>query len=347
MYLGSEPTIIHSAPYHNGRMAGRPQMRRQFRAIRTCINRPDGPKSVTTECTGGTTLEGVGLKVIPAIIIAAAILIASLIYVFVPALMSGTTVAGLSNASGSVDSTARIELELMRGEVETLKAANLALTDQINTISGQIANLQAGPVASTVDGQIARAAPLGPNTLLDAYDQVVLVADRRNLNQGLTVPTPSFLIETLGRPRETLSDDCEGMQNERLAALLTTRVVGPINVTMLEPALESLDRIFTTIQSVDPDLYARINTAGALCVRRIRGSASSVSTHSFGLAVDINIDGVLDTLGDGRTQLGLTILSDFFNAEGWVWGAAYSREDSMHFEVSREKVEEWVAAGNL
>ena len=116
---------------------------------------------------------------------------------------------------------------------------------------------------------------------------------------------------------------------------------------MLEPALESLARIFETIQSVDPDLYARVNTAGALCVRRIRGSVSSVSTHSFGLAVDINIDGVLDTLGDGRTQLGLTILADFFNAEGWVWGAAYSREDSMHFEVSREKVEEWVAAGNL
>jgi hypothetical protein len=338
------PTIMQSGLYHNGRMAGTARRKPRICPIRTCINRPDAPKSVAAEFTVGTMLEGFGLKVIPAIIIAAAILIASLIYVFVPALM---TDAGLPTGSGSVDSAARIELELMRGEVEALKAANLALTDQINTISGQISNLQTGPMTSSVDGQIARAAPLGPNTLLNSYDQVVLVADRRNLNQGLTVPTPSFLIETLGRPRETLSDNCDSMQNERLAALLTTRQVGPINVTMLEPALESLDRIFTTIQSVDPDLYARINTAGALCVRRIRGSVSSVSTHSFGLAVDINIDGVLDTLGDGRTQLGLTILSDFFNAEGWVWGAAYSREDSMHFEVSREKVEEWVAEGKL
>lgn len=285
------------------------------------------------------------MKVIPAIIIAAAVLIATLLLVFVPALMStGSLPMG---GSGSVDSSARIDLELLRGEVEAIKAANLALADQVNTMAGQISTLQAGPVTPVIDGQTARAAPLGPNTLLNSYDQVVLVADRRNLNQGLTVPTPRFLIDTLGSPRATLSDNCDSMENQRLKALLTTRQVGPIEVTMLEPALESLQRIFDTIKVVDPDLYARINTAGALCVRRIRGSASSVSTHSFGLAVDVNIDGVLDTLGDGRTQLGLTILSDFFNAEGWVWGAAYSREDSMHFEVSREKVEEWVAAGKL
>ena len=300
---------------------------------------------MTWPCDPVALNKGTDVKLIPAIIIAAAILIGSLIFVFVPALMSSP---GMPIGGGSVDSAARIELELMRGELEAMKAANQAVTDQLNTMSGQIANLQAGPVAPVIDGQVARAAPLGPNTLLDAYDQVVLVADRRNLNEGLTVPTPSFLIETLGRPNPTLTSECATrMENERLQTLLNTRQAGPITVTMLEPALESLDRIFATIQSVDPDLYARINTAGAWCVRFIRGSTTSVSTHSFGLAVDINIDGVLDTLGDGRTQLGLTILSDFFNAEGWVWGAAYSREDSMHFEVSREKVEEWVAAGSL
>ncbi len=82
-------------------------------------------------------------------------------------------------------------------------------------------------------------------------------------------------------------------------------------------------------------------------MRLVRGSASSVSSYSFGLSVDLNIDGILDTLGDGRTQLGLTILSDFFNADGWVWGAGYGREDSMHFEVSKEKIEEWVKLGQI
>ncbi|MGB1425213.1 MAG: M15 family metallopeptidase, partial [Paracoccaceae bacterium] len=123
--------------------------------------------------------------------------------------------------------------------------------------------------------------------------------------------------------------------------------VGPVRVRLLKPAIDSLRQVFDTIQKVDPDLYARIKTAGSLCVRFIRGSTTSASTHAYGLALDLNIDGVLDTLGDGKTQLGLTILADFFRAEGWVWGAAWGREDSMHFEVSRNKLEEWIAQGML
>jgi hypothetical protein len=123
--------------------------------------------------------------------------------------------------------------------------------------------------------------------------------------------------------------------------MLVVADVGPIRVQMLQPAVDSLTRVFDKVRTTDPDLYARINTAGSLCVRQIRGTKGRTSTHSFGLAVDLNIDGKLDTLGDGKTQLGLTILADFFREEGWVWGAAFSREDSMHFEVSRQMLEQW------
>lgn len=40
-------------------------------------------------------------------------------------------------------------------------------------------------------------------------------------------------------------------------------------------------------------------------------------------------------------------MADFFNGEGWVWGAAYGREDSMHFEVARETIEKWIAEGRI
>ena len=129
--------------------------------------------------------------------------------------------------------------------------------------------------------------------------------------------------------------------------MLVTETVGPIRVRMLQPAIDSLQRVFNKIEETDPDLYARINTAGSLCVRQIRGSRGRASTHSFGLSIDLNIDGKLDTLGDGKTQLGLTILADFFRNEGWFWGAAFSREDSMHFEVSRDKIEQWLAEGKI
>ena len=99
--------------------------------------------------------------------------------------------------------------------------------------------------------------------------------------------------------------------------MLVLEDVGPIRVNMLKPAVKSLRKVFEAARAVDQDLYDRINTSGSLCVRRIRGSVESLSSHSFGLAVDLNIDGVLDNFADGRTQLGLTILADLFMAEGW------------------------------
>jgi len=189
--------------------------------------------------------------------------------------------------------------------------------------------------------------PTGPNDIIDAYAQVVLIANRRQVNGAINVAGPRFLEEFLGRPRENLSDNCDPMTNPKLRDMLKTESVGPIRVSMLQPAMDSLRRVFENVKNTDPDLYARITTAGSLCVRQIRGTRGRTSTHSFGLAVDLNIDGKLDTLGDGKTQLGLTILADFFRTEGWVWGAAFSREDSMHFEVSRQQLEQWRAEGKI
>ena len=262
-------------------------------------------------------------------------------------------------ASGpGIDSGARIALEEMRVRLDAQEETIAALREEIgllregmNSMSGRIA--LAGASSTVSDSPLSdelfdETLPRdGPNTIIDRYAQVVLVADRRNVSEELRVGTPTFLEGFLGRPREVLSDNCEPMTNPKLRALLKTEQVGPIRVTMLQPALDSLKRVFAKVEATDPDLYARINTAGALCVRQIRGTRGRTSTHSFGLAVDLNIDGKLDTLGDGRTQLGLTILADFFLEEGWVWGAAFSREDSMHFEVSKQQLLKWREEGKI
>ena len=244
---------------------------------------------------------------------------------------------------GSVDSAARIEIEKLRQQMEFMQQKIIALEGEIAKVD---ARASAGPVVS----QQPTGSPgfdNGANDIIDAYASTVLIAGRRNLNKGLSVAGPSFLEKTLGRPRENLSDNCEGMTNEKLKRMLVLETVGPIRVRMLQPAVDSLKRVFANVQAADPDLYARINTAGSLCVRQIRGTRGRTSTHSFGLSVDLNIDGKLDTLGDGKTQLGLTILADFFMEEGWFWGAAFSREDSMHFEVSKEMVTKWRAEGKI
>lgn len=280
---------------------------------------------------------------------AIAVLTIPLIWVGVQALMPESVAIDSGGGGGlGIDSGARIEIEVLRQQVE-------ALQDQVTTLEQEVAGLSVG---STSYNASAALAPLaegtdepafndGENAIGDSYPQVVLIANRRNVNKGITVASPSFLEGFLGRPREVLTDNCESMTNLALKELLVVEQVGPIKVTMLRPALDSMKRVFEKVQAADPDLYARISTAGSLCVRRIRGTIDRTSTHSFGLAVDLNIDGQLDTFTDGKTQLGLTILADFFIAEGWVWGAGFGREDSMHFEVSRQQLETWRAEGKI
>ncbi|AVO37673.1 M15 family metallopeptidase [Pukyongiella litopenaei] len=279
------------------------------------------------------------MRVLPAVIIAIGLVLAPAVFFGLKLLLSEQDFQG-----SAVDSGARIEVEMLRQQVEDLQA-------RMQTLERSVAGLSAGgmqaPMAADPDAEDEILRGTGPNEILDAYAQVVLIADRLNVNRGLKVATPDYLEAKLGRPREVLSDQCEAMTNAALAEKLVLEQVGPIRVRMLRPAAESLARVFENVKRADPDLYARINTSGSLCVRRIRGTQDRLSTHSYGLALDLNIDGHLDNFTDGKTQLGLTILADFFREEGWVWGAGFRREDSMHFEVSRRQLDEWLAAGML
>lgn len=226
----------------------------------------------------------------------------------------------------------------LEGEVARLRRDLDALQDRLASLPRP----EADPARD-----LAPAGDAAPDPLKDAFAQVVLIADRTSANDGLSVATPAFLAELIGPPRADLTDDCQAATNPRLAGLLATEDVGPVQARLLRPALVSLRQVFANVQVFEPELYRRIQSAGSLCVRRIRGSEDAASAHAYGLAIDLNVDGALDELADGRTQLGLILLADFFRREGWIWGAGFGREDSMHFEVSREKLEQWRRLGLL
>lgn len=274
--------------------------------------------------------------IIGIIIVIIALLAAGLLWFVIQTMSPGTDQAAGAGRQGgaAVDSAARIDIEVLRTQIE-------ALQGEVRSLSDQVRSLASRPVPQSQTPGNNPAINFGPNAIIDTYAQVVLIAQRRSINNGMQVATPTFLEEFLGRPRETLSNSCQPMTNPKLKPMLKVEQVGPVRVQMLQPALDSLGRVLENVRAADQDLYDRINTAGSLCVRQIRGTVGRVSSHSFGLAVDLNIDGQLDTLGDGKTQLGLTILADFFREEGWIWGAGFTREDSMHFEVSRELLEQW------
>lgn len=216
------------------------------------------------------------------------------------------------------------------------------LTIDLNALASRVTLLEETGVSETVVQSFADPTEDTTDTLADSFAQVVLIADRRDVNKALSNSGSSYLTDLFGLPRPDLSEDCQSMTNPLLKDLVKTENVGPIRVTMIEPAILSLRQVFRNVKIFEPELYERINTAGSLCVRHIRGRPGSVSTHAYGLSVDLNIDGKLDTLGDGKTQLGLILLADFFNKEGWYWGASFGREDSMHFQVSKEKINQWL-----
>jgi hypothetical protein len=163
----------------------------------------------------------------------------------------------------------------------------------------------------------------------------------QTINVGLTPVNNDFMLARLGAPRSSYATTCQEPTNERLRRNLVLDTVGPFRVTGLLPAVLSLKAVMADIAREQPRVYRALGTAGMLCCRYVRGSTTSISNHSWGTAIDLTLDGVLDAYGDDKVQVGLTLIAPIFNRHGWFWGAAFRKEDAMHFEGSRAEVEQW------
>lgn len=173
------------------------------------------------------------------------------------------------------------------------------------------------------------------------------VPDRRVINGSLEGARNSTMQTLIGLPCSNLSKDCQSPSNPEFIKLVVSEDVGPFKARGLKPAVESLRNIFADIQRDEPDLYERLGSAGMLCCRWVRGSTSVMSNHSWGTAIDLTIDGKLDPLGDNKVQRGLLIIFKYFNRHGWFWGAAFGREDAMHFEASDQLIRQWASEGHF
>ncbi|MDQ2065703.1 M15 family metallopeptidase [Xinfangfangia sp. CPCC 101601] len=292
------------------------------------------------------------------IIVAIGVVVAAIAFAVVTVLIDtadGGTDLRLQRLEASAAELAASSLE-DRARVEALSEDLNRLRDEMSVLAnrGASAPLDLAPIHDAgSDDQIVTSDPAAqlPDedfegaATEDLTEQMSLAKTR--FNMGVTQPRNRTMLEILGPPRDSFSQECQGLTNPRLTELLETRQIGPIKVTMLKPALDSLERILERLKASDPDIYAKVGTAGALCVRNIRGSSTGISNHSWATAIDLTLEGQLDGFADGGTQFGLLILAEYFNDEGWYWGAAYNREDSMHFEVGEETLRRWQAEGKL
>ncbi len=174
-----------------------------------------------------------------------------------------------------------------------------------------------------------------------------LVGVPSNLNPGVNSAKQATMLALLGNPRSDFDASCREVTNPALKALMAIDSVGPFRVQGLRPAVASLKTILAEVAAKVPDVNAGIGTAGMLCARLVRGSDNAISNHSWGTAIDLTLDGILDTRGDNQVQEGLTRIAPIFNAHGWFWGAGFRTEDAMHFEAGDDLIRTWHAQGQL
>jgi hypothetical protein len=278
-----------------------------------------------------------------AVVIGASLVLAAVAFALVGELLRGAgdtpIQAKLASFQRELDDQAA-RIGALEQAVEGLRRDRDALNERLST--GEAAAPPVPDIAALPADQFGGTAPPADEGLADPMQLA-----KGRFNQGIARPTPATLRELLGDPRSTYSDQCQPVTNPRLIAALDTRQVGTFRVTMLRPALDSFAAVMQRLKTEEPEIYAALGTAGALCVRHVRGAPNTVSSHAWGAAVDLTLTGQLDAMGDAATQFGLVVLAEFFNDAGWYWGAGYGREDSMHFEVGEALLRQWVADGRM
>jgi hypothetical protein len=160
-------------------------------------------------------------------------------------------------------------------------------------------------------------------------------------NGGLSSASNATMQARFGSPRSTYNQSCQVVTNTSLQRRIIPRNVGPFNVTGLDSAVTSLTTVMSGIAEQQRLVYRVLGTAGMHCARYVRGSTTHISNHSWGTAIDLTIDRVLDPRGDDMIQFGLHLIAPIFNRQGWYWGAGFSTEDAQHFEAGSGLVQGW------
>lgn len=68
---------------------------------------------------------------------------------------------------------------------------------------------------------------------------------------------------------------------------------------------------------------------GCFNIRKIRGSSTTMSLHSWAIAIDLNYKG--NELGNQKPEMDPRVIA-VFEKHGFYWGGNFKRRDGMHFE---------------
>lgn len=130
------------------------------------------------------------------------------------------------------------------------------------------------------------------------------------------------------------ADEAKWMDILQMSEWFTAQVVGLdgkpckriyMNKDMHKPFLDALDLV--KARGLEKELTS---FDGCFVIRMQRGSTTSLSTHSYGLAVDLSApENALGTEGSFSEELGKC-----FEDAGFIWGKRFKRKDPMHFQFA-------------
>jgi hypothetical protein len=186
---------------------------------------------------------------------------------------------------------------------------------------------------------------------MSKYSSLVPISSITPFNVGLSSASEENMISALGRPTLPLTTTCQNDRaSDAVKKLLLTVSVGPFRVTGIRPAIMSLQALFAQVKVSEPGLFKAVGTVGMMCIRMRKPTSgipsSKISNHSWGTAVDLNIDKGKAPGNTGQmVPLGIALLVPHFNRAGWYSGISF--HDDMHFEVAAETIQRWQSNGLL
>lgn len=156
-------------------------------------------------------------------------------------------------------------------------------------------------------------------------------------------PKQSELLKKFGAPSYSGKFKTNNMVLVKLPYTMWMDEIKITKTFMNKVCADSLVRVLTYLWEYydkDPEKIKAAGLdvfSGTWNIRPMRGG-SKMSTHGYGLAIDINAPH--NALGaiPGKDKLSFTKDSPVvkaFEAEGWTWGGHWSRPDGMHFQAAK------------
>ena len=178
-------------------------------------------------------------------------------------------------------------------------------------------------------------------------DAIEISFDRHTVNGALRSSGNNLNSQYIGLPRGSFSEHGQDPDNHDFIQQIEMGSFAGHRIHGLRPFVHTLHAIDHEIAERFPELHKNMGHLGGLCCRLVKGSVSCISSHSWGIAIDVTFDGQADCYDRNVIQRGLYQIAPIFHKYKLYWGIAFRKQGAMHFEASAQLIEEWAAQGKI